>query len=205
MTAEPRPTLAQVLVPQTGLLRDALLILGFSVLVAVCARISFSLPLTEIPITGQTLGVLLTGAVLGSRRGSLTLLAYLGEGLAGLPVFASGNSAWTVGPRGPYIMGPTAGFLVGFVIAAFIVGWLSERGWDRSLERSAAALLLGNLALYIPGLLWFLQFAGPETVFGRGLLPFIPGDILKLVLVAAALPSAWALIGRPRANLKPWN
>src|SRR5207244_4935931 len=93
MTAHPRQTLAQALVPETGLLRDALLILGFSLLVAVCAQISFSLPFTEIPITGQTLGVLLTGAALGSKRGSLALLTYLGEGLAGLPVFAAGNSA----------------------------------------------------------------------------------------------------------------
>ncbi len=196
------PTLVQIVVPQTGLLRDTLLIVGFSLLIGLCAQIAFRLPFTDIPITGQTLGVLLCGAVLGSKRGTLALLVYLGEGLAGLPVFASGNSAWVPTRFGvPYIAGPTAGFLVGFVGAALLVGWLAERGWDRSVRWTALAMLLGNTILYLPGLTWFALFVGAERAFALGLLPFVPGDLLKLGLVAAALPSAWSLLGRPRATL----
>lgn len=204
MTVVTRSTLAATVFPRSGLLRDALLVLGFSLFVALCAQIAIKLPFTDIPITGQTLGVLLTGAVLGSKRGGLALLAYLGEGLTGLPVFAGGNSAWIITPRGmPYIVGPTAGFLLGFVAAAFIVGWLAERGWDRNVARSGLALLIGNLALYVPGLVWYAGFVGPVDAVAKGLLPFIPGDLVKLVLVATALPSAWALLGRPRATLNP--
>lgn len=183
--------------PRSGLLRDALLILGFSLFIGLCAHISFR-PFPDIPITGQTLGVLLTGAVLGSKRGGLALLAYLGEGLAGLPVFSLGTSAWSMTSRGvPVIIGPTAGFLIGFVIAAVVVGWLAERGWDRSVWRLALALLAGNVLLYVPGVAWFSTFVGPETALTLGVLPFIPGDLLKLALVATAVPGAWALLGRP--------
>lgn len=183
-SALPRLTLAQVALPQTGLLREALVILGFSGLVAICAQITIPLPFTPVPITGQTFAVLLTGAVLGSIRGPLSLLSYLGIGTLGVPVFAR-----TGGPA-------TFGYLIGFVLAAFVVGWLAERGWDRSFWRSVLAMVAGNVVLYIPGLLWLATFVGADKAIPLGLLPFIPGDTIKLLLAAAALPSAWALVQR---------
>jgi biotin transport system substrate-specific component len=200
------PTLAEALFPRTGetqsgLLRDALLVTAFSLLTAACAQISIPLPFTPVPITGQTLAVLLAGGVLGSRRGALALLLYLAEGMAGLPVFAGGNTAWAATRLGvPYIIGPTAGYLFAFPIAAFAVGWLAERGWDRNLVLTAVAMLVGTVIIYVPGVVWLARYVGPQQAVPLGLLPFIPGDLIKLGLAAAFLPSAWLLAGkfRPR-------
>ena len=183
-SALPRFTLAQAVLPQTGLIKEVLQILGFSAIVGLTAQITIPLPFTPVPITGQTLGVLLTGAVLGSVRAPLSLLSYLGIGALGVPVFAR-----TGGPA-------TWGYLVGFVFAAFVVGWLAERGWDRTIGRSLLAMLIGNIVLYVPGLFWLATFVGADKAIPLGLLPFIPGDIIKLLLAAAVLPSAWALFQR---------
>ena len=190
-------TLSQALIPQTGVARDVAVVVGASLLIALSAQVSVVLPFTPVPITGQTFGVLLTAALLGRNRGVLAVLAYLGEGLAGLPVFAGGLTAWSLTRAGvPVIVGPTAGFLIGFVLAAFLVGWLAERGWDRSIRRTAAAMVAGNVALYIPGLLVLGVFVGADKVLALGLLPFIPGDIMKIVLATAGLPGAWAIARR---------
>lgn len=196
-------TLSQAVLPQTGILRDVLLVFAFSGFMALCAQIAIYLPFTPVPITGQTLGALLTGAVLGSKRGALAMLAYLAEGLAGLPVFAGGASAWSLSSIGvPAIVGPAAGFRFAFVVSAFVVGWLAERGWDRNFLTTAAAMFIGNVILYIPGLIWLgwmLKLSVGATLTA-GLIPFIPGDLIKLVLAAVALPSAWALVQRtPRS------
>lgn len=191
------PTLAQTVFPQTHLLRDALLIVGFSLFTGLSAQVSAPLPFTDVPISGQTFAVLLTGLILGSKRGALAMLAYLAEGLAGLPVFAGGTSAWSPTRIGaPVIIGPTAGFLFGFPIVAFVVGWFAERGWDRDWKLCLAAMALGNLVLYVPGLLWLARYVGAEKAIPLGLLPFIPGDAIKVLLAAAALPSAWAVTRR---------
>ena len=183
-------TLSDVLVPRRGLLRDAALVLGGSLLVALSAQIRVSLPFTPVPITGQTFGVLLVGALLGARRGALSLVAYLVEGAAGLPVFAGGAAGVQ------YLVGPTSGYLVGFVAAALVTGWLAERRWDRRVWTAALAMAVGNLVIYGFGLPWLARFVGPEQVLVAGMLPFLPGDALKLVLAALALPSAWRLVGR---------
>jgi biotin transport system substrate-specific component len=183
-------TLTDVLIPKRSLGRDILLVLAGSALVALCARLSFHLPFSPVPVTGQTFGVLLVGALLGSRRGALSMLAYLGEGLAGMPVFAGGTAG--VGA----LLGPSGGYLVGFVFAAFVTGWLAERGWDRRMDRAAAAMLAGSIALYLPGLAWLAQFVGVSEVLGAGLLPFIPGDVAKILLAALALPLGWRLLAR---------
>src|SRR6476469_4042947 len=113
------------------------LVVGFGTLMAGFGRIAVYLPFTPVPITGQTLGVLLTGALLGSRRGALAMLVYLAEGLAGLPVFAGGASAWTPSAAVvPTIIGPAAGYLFSYPIAAFVVGLLSEHAWDRTFRRA---------------------------------------------------------------------
>ncbi|MBI4498859.1 MAG: biotin transporter BioY [Chloroflexi bacterium] len=211
MQLSARPlTLSRVVVPGQGILRDVALVVGFSLFTALSARISIPLPFTSVPITGQTLAVLLTGAVLGSRLGSLALLAYLAEGLAGLPVFANGASAWTISPVTglPAIVGSSAGYLYAYPLAAFVVGYLAEHGWDRSVLRAGIAMLIGEVIIYAIGLPWLaisiawssvLQTLIPgatllEKTLTGGLLPFIPGDLIKLVLAAAALPGAWALV-----------
>lgn len=190
--------LADVLVPRGGVWRALGLALGFSLFIAVSAQIRIVLPFTPVPITGQTLAVLLAGAMLGWRVGVLALLAYLAEGMAGLPVFAGGAQAWapTRIPGVPYLLGPTAGFLAGFVLAAGLVGWLAERGWDRSVPRATLAMVAGQALIYGSGVAWLARFVPPEGLLAAGVLPFLAGDALKIALAALVLPGAWRLLGR---------
>lgn len=181
-----------------ALVRDILLVLAFGSLMGIFARISIPLSFTPVPITGQTFGVLLTGAVLGSRRGAAAMLVYLAEGIAGLPVFAFGLSGWAI------ISGPTGGYLLSYPIAAFAVGFLAERGWDRNFFTATTAMLVGEIVIYLIAIPWLAhnmignyagwQCTGVRNSIGCGLVPFIPGDIAKLILAAAILPSAWALV-----------
>lgn len=166
------------------------LVVLFSLLVAVCAQASIRLPFTPVPITGQTFAVLLTGALLGSRRGALALLVYLLEGALGLPVFAEGRGG--VG----HLIGPTGGYLVAFPLAAGVVGLLAERGWDRTPLRTALAMLLGSLVVFTLGVCWLSRFVGgvPNAVV-QGMLPFLPGDLIKTALAALLLPGGWKLVG----------
>lgn len=173
-----------------SLLYDVALILGGAWLVAISAQIAVRLPFSPVPVTGQTFAVLLVGALLGSRRGGLSMLTYLGQGLAGLPVFANGGS----GPA--YVSGPTGGYLIGFVAAAFVVGWLAEHHWDRHALTTALAMLLGNLVIYFCGVMWLSSFVGIENAWSAGLVPFIAGDVVKIGLAAALLPSGWRFVNR---------
>lgn len=144
-----------------------------------------------VPVTGQTLGVLLLGAAYGLPLGVTTVVAYALLGAAGLPVFAGGGSGLA------YLAGPTGGYLVGFVLAAALLGFLARRGWDRSLTSCALAMGLATLTIYLPGLAWLHYAAGlswPATV-AAGLTPFLVGDAIKLAIAAAALPGAWRLSG----------
>jgi biotin transport system substrate-specific component len=185
-------TYADVLRPTAralALAYDAALILGGSLIVALSAQLTFRLPFSPVPVTGQTLAVLLVGALLGSRRGAMSLAAYWLQGIAGLPVFAGGGS----GPA--YAFGPTGGYLAGFVAAAFVTGWLAERGWDRRLITAALAMVAGNLAIYACGVTWLSACVGAEAL-ALGLLPFLVGDALKIALATALLPIGWKWIGR---------
>jgi biotin transporter BioY len=170
---------SRALVPQwigeRTIRRDIGLVLAFSLLIGLLAHLVIPLPFTPVPVTGQTFGVLLTGAVLGSRLGTATLLAYIVEGVAGLPVFAAGTS----GPA-------TYGYLAGFVVAAFVVGWLCERGWDRDAPRIVAAMIAGEVAIYFFGLLWLARFVPASKLLALGLVPFLVGDAVKLVAAAIA-------------------
>jgi biotin transport system substrate-specific component len=188
--AAPPRTLVDVLLPrQRSLVLDAALIVAFSAFVALTAQVS--LPLLPVPLTLQTLGVLFTGAVLGSRRGTLALLLYVAEGAIGLPVFAGGLSGIGV------LIGPTGGYLVGFIVAAGIVGLLAERGWDRRLIWAALAMVVGNLVIYAFGVAWLTVIVGDlRTALIQGMLIFIIGDLIKIVLAALALPGGWALARR---------
>jgi biotin transporter BioY len=171
---------------------DAALVIAGSLLIALSAQLAVRLPFTPVPITAQTLAVLLTGALLGWRRGVAAVLLYLGEGLAGLPVFAGGGA----GPG--HMAGPTGGYLIGFLLAAFTTGWLAERGWDRRFGTTFLAMLAGNVLLYVPGLLWLTQFVGADKVLALGLYPFIIGDLIKVLIAAALLPAGWKLLSRSR-------
>lgn len=177
-------------------MHNVILIVLFSLLLGISAQIAIPLPFTPVPITMQTLMVLLTGMLLGSRLGSITILAYLAEGLAGLPVFAGGTSAWSPSsiPGVSVLLGPSAGYLVGFVFAAALVGWLAERGWDRVWWTTALAMVLGNVVIYAFGVGWLSTFLGLSTAIGAGMLPFLIGDAIKIALAVIALPGGWALV-----------
>ena len=166
----------------------ALIVIG-SLVVAIAAQIS--IPLQPVPITGQTFAVLLVGMALGARRGALALALYLAEGIAGLPVFAEAKFGLAT------VLGPTGGYLVGFIPAAALVGWLAERGFDRNLLTTLAAMVAGNLVIYAFGLAWLTQVVGSfETALTAGMYPFLVGDAIKAVLAALLLPAAWKFINR---------
>jgi biotin transport system substrate-specific component len=165
-------------------LAERLLVLGVAnLLLIACAQVRIPLPFTPVPITGQTLGVLLAGALLGSRYGTAVVAAYVVQGLIGLPVFAG----WKGGVAA--LLGPTGGYILGFIPAAFVVGWLFERGWHGKLTLTIAAFAVGNATIYAFGLPWLAFFVGWHQVLQMGLLPFLPGDLLKLMVAVSATRS----------------
>jgi len=175
---------------EKGLARiyDAAMVVGGAVAIALCTQIAIGYP---VPITGQTFAVLMVGVLLGSRRGAVCVLTYLAAGMAGLPVFSHGRAGLAA------MLGPTGGYLLGFVAAAYVVGRLAERGWDRHAATTVLAMVLGNLAIYACGLIWLSFFAGAlggRGVLAVGLYPFLLGDLLKIALAALLLPSGWRLL-----------
>jgi biotin transport system substrate-specific component len=183
-------TLADAVVPRTGALRDAALIVGASLLTALAARAAVPVPWSPVPLTGQTFAVLLTGAVLGARRGALAQVLYLAQGAAGLPVFAAGLG-------GPLVFaGPTAGYLLAFPLAAAVTGALAERGWDRRFLTTFAAMLAGSAVILISGFAVIASFVPGNQAMLVGLLPFLPGDVVKAVAAALVLPTAWRFLNR---------
>jgi biotin transport system substrate-specific component len=181
--------------------RSARLALDIGVIVlgslVVAAAAQLTIHLRFVPITMQTLAVLLVGATLGSLRGGTAIALYLAEGAAGLPFFAEGKSGIDfLILRDP--LHATGGYLWGFLLAAVLVGFLAERGWDRNLGSALGAMFLGNVAIYLVGLPWLAEAIGTsiEEALPFGLYPFIIGDTIKLLLAAGALPVAWRLIGK---------
>ncbi len=177
-----------------GLALDVALALAGSLLVAGLAQVSIKLPFTPVPITGQTFGVLLVGAAMGWARAGLAMALYLAEGALGLPFYAEGKG-------GAEVLGfasATGGYLWGFVLAATVVGWLANRGWDRSVRSSISAMLLGNIVVYAVGVPWLMRALDVPVLraLELGLYPFVIGDTIKLLLAAGLLPAAWGLIRR---------
>jgi biotin transport system substrate-specific component len=169
--------------------RDITLILLGSLLVALFARIEIPLPFSPVPITGQTFAVLLVGALLGSKRGAAALIAYMIEGAAGLPFFAGGASGLGI------LTGATAGYLVGFIVAAYVVGLLAERGMERSFKTSIIPFLVGTVIIYALGVTWLsIVLHSLPKALELGLLPFLIGDAIKLIAAGVALPSAWKMV-----------
>ncbi len=190
--------IALVLAPDGILWRVALVMVGTAIL-AMSARVAIPLPFSPVPVTGQTLAVLLIGAVLGARLGAATVGAYLLEGLVGLPVYAGGAAGLV------QLTGPTGGYLVGFVAAAACVGWAAERGWTRTIVATVLAMLVGEALIYAFGLAWLARFPLPVSPLDAGLIPFIPGDLYKVALAVAVLPPVTRVAargGRPRTRGK---
>ena len=188
-------TVADVLRPRTShyaRVYDAALVLGGSLLVTLSASIAITLPFSPVPITAQTMTVLLIGALLGSRRGAMCMATYVFQGAMGLPVFAGGMGGLAI------LAGPRGGYLLGFIAAAFVTGLLAERGWDRRVGTTLAAMLLGNIVIYVLGVPWLAVFVGAERALPLGLYPFVAGDLFKLGLAGLAPPSGWRLLGTRR-------
>ncbi len=182
------PTLFDRTLPKVDRrVRDVALVLGGSLFVAALAQVRIPLPFTPVPLTGQTLAVLVVGAALGARRGSASLLLYLLMGLAGLPVFHGGTSGVAV------VLGPTGGYLIGFVVSAYLVGALAARGLDRRVPTALLAFLAGEVVIYLFGVSWLSVFLGWKGAIIGGLLPFLVGDGLKMIAAALLLPAAWKI------------
>ena len=181
MRTAPSTTLARHWFPERALLRDFGLVIAFSLFTGLMAHIAIPLPFTPVPITGQTFAVLLTGAALGARLGTASMLAYVAEGLVGLPVFAIAPGSFSYG------------YLAGFVAAAFVVGWFADHGWTRDLLHTVVAMIAGEVAIYFFGLLWLAHLVAPSQVLVYGLYPFLIGDAIKLAAATAVLPAGWRL------------
>jgi biotin transport system substrate-specific component len=168
-----------------------------SLLMGGLAQWTIKLPFTPVPITGQTLGVLLIGMALGPFWGTTSMLLYLAQGALGMHFFAEGahGTGWLFQINATFASG---GYLWSYPLAAFVVGWLAKRGWDRSLRGSISAMFIGEVIIYAVGIPWLMKATGVplEKSLEWGLYPFIIGDVLKLLLAACVLPAAWKLTGR---------
>ena len=187
----PSNTLAKTLLPiDNAIVRNLILAIVGSLALWVSAKIS--IPFWPVPLTMQTLVVLVIGTAFGARLGAATVLLYLAEGAVGLPVF-SGTPEKGLGLA--YMMSTTGGYLVGFVLAAGAVGFLAERGWDRSPLKTALAMVLGNVLIYVTGLLWLGTIVGwDKPVLAWGLTPFLAGDAVKIAAAAVLMPLVWRLV-----------
>ena len=187
-------TLRYAAFPRAGVLTDAVLVALGAALISVAAQVAIPLPFTPVPVTGQTFAVLLVGSALGTVRGGAAGSLYLLVGLAGVPVYADGTGGWDV------VSGATGGYLIAFPIAAALSGWLAEQRWDRRFSSAVGAMLTGNVLIYLLGLPWLaiVLDTGLERTLELGFYPFVVGDMIKLYLAAALLPTAWRLIGGRR-------
>nr|WP_232778400.1 biotin transporter BioY [Carbonactinospora thermoautotrophica] len=183
-------TLRRAVLPRAGWLTDAVLVVAGVALIALSAQVAIPLPVSPVPVTGQTFAVLLVGTAYGLARGALTMALYLAAGFAGAPVFAQQHGGLDV------LGSPTAGYLFGMLVATGLAGALAERGWDRRVPTTVASMALGNLVIYAFGVPGLMLALGVD--FGRalalGVVPFLAGDALKIALAAGLLPATWRLL-----------
>jgi biotin transport system substrate-specific component len=174
--------------------RSVSLVFAFSLLTALTAQIV--IPIGPVPITAQTFAVLLTGALLGSRLGAMSMIVYLIEGGVGLPFFYGGH-----GGLG-HLFGPTGGYLIAFPAAAYITGAFAENGWDRRFLSAVAAMAVGSLVILLAGWFWFAMITHTPlpAAFMLSVVPHVIGDVVKILLAAAALPLGWKLLQRGAPN-----
>ena len=199
MTAQilPFPTLAGALWNNPSWARNLTLAFAGAILLTLSAK--FAVPFYPVPLTMQTFAVLGIGMVYGSRLGAFTVLLYLFAGAAGLPVFA-GTPEKGIGLA--YMMGPTGGYLAGFVLAAMLTGWLAERGWDRKISTTFLAMVAGNAVIYLFGIVWLGSIVGwDKPVFAWGMTPFLVGDLFKIILAMIVVPGAWKLLNTKSSDL----
>jgi biotin transport system substrate-specific component len=184
----PRPLVLADLLPGT-LVRDVALVVGAAGFVGLLAQISIHLSFTPVPITGQTLGVLLAGAALGWRRAAAAMALYAVAGVAGVPWFAGHSSGYA---------SASFGYVLGFFLAATLCGYLAERGADRSVLKSVPAMLAGEVVIYAVGMTWLALdlHLGASAAIAAGLTPFLAGDAIKAAIAAGLLPAAWKIAGR---------
>jgi biotin transport system substrate-specific component len=197
--------------------RDAVLIVSGTILLILGAYVSISVPQVQlgqlylpvnpyVPFTLQTFAVLFTGALLGSRRGVSSTALYLLIGIVGFPVFSAGDDGIHRSGLGTFVrldegrivLGTTGGYLVAFLLASALVGWLAERGWDRRILTSIAAMIAGTVLIYVIGVTWLAIAIDVDLAQALtfGLYPFLPGDIVKLLVAAGLLPLGWRLVSR---------
>jgi biotin transport system substrate-specific component len=183
------PRFLQERVGARSAMRNVLLVIAASLIIAASAKISVPVPFSPVPMTLQPLAILLIGAALGATRGAAAAALYLVQGAAGLPVFAH--------PLG--LAGPTAGYLLAFPVAAGVVGWLSERGWTTTPLRTVAAMVAGIALIHLGGWSWLAATGlGAEKAFLAGVAPFLIGDLLKIAIAATVLPAVQRLLPRQR-------
>jgi len=184
-------TYADILLPigkKSTMLYNVVLVIAGSMLITLSAKISIPLSFSPVPVTMQTLAILLIGTLYGSKRGSLTVLAYISQGVMGIPVFAKAGSGFA------YLLGPTGGYLVGFVFAAYITGYFAEKGWGRSFWKTALAMTIGTSFIFILGVSWLSLSIGLGKAVMIGLVPFVIGAITKIVIANALIPSGWKIL-----------
>jgi biotin transport system substrate-specific component len=188
VAAAPRTLADRLPIPSTKV-RDVALVVGFALVTAAAAQVRLPLGFTPVPVTGQTLAVLLAGGVLGWKRGAASQALYVALGAVGLPFYAGGDGGWEAAT------GSTAGYLVGFVLAAALVGRLAELRQDRAVLTSVPAMLAGSAVIYTAGVWWLARSIGVSATeaIELGLVPFLVGDLVKLAIAGALLPAAWRL------------
>ena len=180
-------TIPSVVIERLGRGRAAanmLLVVGASALIAIAAQVAVPLPFTPVPLTLQPLAVIFIGVALGSARGAAAAMLYLLEGMSGLPVFAQGHGGAI------WLLGPTAGYLYSYPLAAFVAGFVSERGWGSSIVRSITGMLAALTVIYAGGWSWLAMMTDARTALSAGIAPFVIADVIKVAIGAALLPKA---------------
>ena len=187
----PVPTIARVVIPKSAVTTGVLMV-GFALFTALAAQVVIPIPGSPVPITGQTFAVLLAGAVLGAKAGAGSQLIYWAMGAAGLPFYSNATGGWEIAT------GATAGYLFGFIAAAWVIGTLAERGKDRTVDSALPAFLAGNTIIYVFGVTWLLISVPSITTIPQaltaGFLPFVIGDAVKILAAGLLLPAAWKMV-----------
>ncbi len=175
--------LAEQLIKSKALTVNIVIAISGSILLTLLARLSIPVPFSPVPITGQTFGILFLGALLGSRLGVLSVIAYIAEGLVGLPVFAGGTMGFL------YLFGPTGGYLIGFIPAVYLVGYFSEKVWTNKFTTTFITMIIGTTIIFIFGISWLAVTAGLKTALAIGLYPYLPGAVVKIILASVIVYS----------------
>lgn len=174
-------------VEKQNIITSAISVIAGSFLIVLSAQAYISLPFTPVPITLQTLSVMLLGSLLGSKKAPMSVLLYILYGAIGFPVFSDHSGGIHV------LHGATAGYIFGFMITSYVVGKFAERGWDRTLGKSTFVMLVAQLCIFVPGLLWLSQFVGFENVLAQGFYPFVIGGLVKTLLASSSSVLAWKI------------